>query len=148
MNLNEEGLENEKQIEEPKEMETLSTPKDEAPGEIEEKHIEEPTAELHDEDEGEDLETDEYSGLEKAQLIKKLKELISIEDTDHTHHTVRKIKDAYLHIPKENAEIASEDEVVKQAIDPEDEAFHTLLKTYKQKRDKQKKEKDTFIFHF
>ena len=66
MNLNEEGLENEKPIEEPKETEILSTPKDETSGEIEEKPTEESTTELHDEEEGEDLETDEYAGLEKA----------------------------------------------------------------------------------
>ena len=139
MNLQEQGTENENPMKE-QEVTDSSTP-------LPKETIEEATSStlLAEDDDHEDLETEEYTGFEKAQLIKKLKELISIEDTDHTHQIVRKIKEAFeqLH-PKETENTLGEEneEAVIKTIDAEDETFMSLLKTFKQKREKQKKEKE------
>ena len=139
MNLQEQGTENENPMKE-QEVTDSSTP-------LPKETIEEATSStlLAEDDDHEDLETEEYTGFEKAQLIKKLKELISIEDTDHTHQIVRKIKEAFeqLHPKETENTLGEENEVaVIKTIDAEDETFMSLLKTFKQKREKQKKEKE------
>jgi len=109
----------------------------------------------HDEDTHEDLHPEEhFTGLGKDELLAKMEEAHAGADPEHFRHTVRKLKDAYRELSKEELEAKrraweaqkeDEDDEFAPAPDARDERFEELLRKYNFRRTEYRRDREKML---
>lgn len=106
----------------------------------------------HDDDAHDDLHPEEhFSGLGKDELLARMEECFAAADPEQVRHTVRKVKEAYRDISREENEAKKraweeqkedDDDIFMPAADKRDERFEELLRKYNLKRTESRRERE------
>src|SRR5574337_675839 len=96
--------------------------------------------------------TEDFSGLDKLELLKRMEEANEQPDADHVRGTVQKLKEVFREHVKEELEAKrrawettkeSDDDTFEPAPDPIADRFEDVLRKYNQKRSEQRRVRET-----
>lgn len=109
----------------------------------------------HDDEAHEDQNPAEnFSGLGKDELLKRMEEAVAAADPEQLKHTARKLKEAYRELSREEldakrraweAQREEEDDQFMPSVDPRDERFDELYRKYNLKRSEYRRDREKVL---